>query len=167
MAGADGAISTASSPSSAGSAVFSRRAGAEDEQASLSQWFAFQGSGPIVAPWGEVAGQYLNGAALAAQQGAQHLLLQRGMKAADQHAARLGPVRHALQRFDKNVAGALARGDEGQQWFGQQCRVADADEVCCLVCCDAWGEVGWQRDEGGFHASSSVLSSKLVLTVCA
>ena len=72
----------------AGGAGFSGGAGADDEQATLCQGLALLCGGAIVAVWEQVAGQHFDGAALAAQQGVQHLLFQRGVEAADEEAPR-------------------------------------------------------------------------------
>ena len=49
------------------------------------------------------------------------------MEATDDHAAGAGPFRHAVEGFEQDMAGTLAGGDEAEQRFRQQQRLASAD----------------------------------------
>lgn len=136
----------------AGRAFYGGGEGADHEQAVFGERLLFLGARRAVGG-GEAAGEDFDGAPAPAQVGDQDLLFQRGVKATEEDAAFPHPVRHAVERFDEEVAGALARGEEAEQWLGQQRRVAHADDGCRRVSGDASGKVGWQEDGCGFHAT--------------
>lgn len=135
-----------------GGAAGSRRAGGEDKHSALGEGVALFRRDLVV---GETAGQEFDHPALAAQDGAQHLLLQRGVKTAQDNPALFDPLGYTVKGFDEQFAGAFAGGNQPEQRLVQQCGIADAEPVSLSIGAGPLVEDGGQREREYFHASSS------------
>ena len=86
---------------------------------------------------------------------AWHLLFQRRMKATDNYATGLDPLRNAFECFRQDIAGAFAGGDEAKQRLVEQRRTASAYYSRVIYRPDTPGAEVMQGGGRSLHYSSS------------